>query len=79
MTKFMNQLQIPCMDNKDKATVDEWMGNEEISLKPPFVVSYYSLLIGAGLGDKQQATTEMVNKWHTKTVSPYWTLPRTQK
>ena len=53
--KFMNKLQVPRVLN----------GIEDglVSLKPPFVISYESMAVDAGQGDKQRVTTEMVNKW----------------
>ena len=52
---FMNKLQVP--------SVSDEAGNVEVSLKPPFVVSYESMAVDAGKGTNQRATAEMVNKW----------------
>ena len=37
--------------------------DENVSMKPPFVVSYKSMAVDAGLGHNQCATTEFFNKW----------------
>ena len=52
---FMNELQFP--------PVSDEAGNVDVSLKPPFVVSYESMAVDAGKGANQCATAEMVNKW----------------
>ena len=52
---FMNELQFP--------SVPDEAGNVDVSLKPPFVVSYESMAVDAGKGTNQRATAEMVNKW----------------
>jgi hypothetical protein len=61
--KFMNELEVPCMINNGTDLTEEWDADEEVRLRPPFFVSYDSMAIDAGLGDRQRATTEMLNKW----------------
>ncbi len=39
------------------------VSGSSVKLKPPFVNSWESMAINSGLGYKQRATTEMVNKW----------------
>ena len=54
-TNFMDKLQVPRVLNGKK--------DDQVSLKPPFVISYESMAVDAGLGTKQRATAEMLNKW----------------
>ena len=54
-TNFMEKLQVPRVLNGKK--------DVQVLLKPPFVVSYDSMAVDAGLGTKQRATAEMLNKW----------------
>ena len=52
---FMNELEVPrLLDRNEDASV---------LLKPPFIVSYDSMAVDAGLGTQQRATAEMLNKW----------------
>ena len=37
--------------------------DDEVLVKPPFLVSYDSMSMHAGLGEQQRATAEMANKW----------------
>ena len=60
---FMQELEVPCMVNVGTNTSKQWEANEDVKLRPPYFVSYESLSIDAGLGEKQRVTTEMVNKW----------------
>ena len=60
---FMQELEVPIMVDNDTSTTEQWEPNEDVKVKPPFFVSYESMAIDAGLGDKQRATTEMINKW----------------
>lgn len=50
----MAELEVPGVLNEK---------NDQVSFKPPFLISYKSMAIDAGLGEKQRATIEMVNKW----------------
>ena len=50
----MEKLEVPCVLNEKK--------DDQVSLKPPFLVSYESMATDAGLGKKQRATAEMLNK-----------------
>ena len=59
IANFMEKLEVPGVLNEKK--------NDQVSFKPPFLVSYKSMARDAGLGKKQRATAEMVNKW--------WLLP----
>ena len=52
----MNKLQVPC--------VSDGTDNDEVSIKPPFVISYESMAVDAGQGTNQRATAEIVNKWY---------------
>ena len=54
-TNFMEKLQVPHVFDERK--------DDQVLLKPPFVVSYLSMAVDAGLGTKQRATAEMLNKW----------------
>ena len=51
----MDKLQVPRVLNGKK--------DDQVLLKPPFVISYESMAVDAGLGTKQRATAEMLNKW----------------
>jgi len=51
------------MTNNGTPEKEVWVPNDAVRVKPPFFVSYKSMAIDAGRGDKQLATTEMVNKW----------------
>ncbi len=59
----MQELEVPIMVNNGTSTTDVWEAYESIKVKPPFSISYESMAIDAGLGEKQRATTEMLNKW----------------
>ena len=59
----MQELEVPCMVNVGTNTTKQWEANEDVKLRPSYFVSYESLSIDAGLGEKQRVTTEMVNKW----------------
>ena len=61
---FMQELEVPIMVDNGTSTTEQWEPNEDVKVKPPFFVSYESMAIDAGLGDKQRATTEMINKWY---------------
>ena len=61
--RFMQELEVPCVGNIGSNTSQVFEANESIRLGPPYCVSYKSLSIDAGLGKKQRATTEMLNKW----------------
>ena len=52
----MDKLQVPRVLNGKK--------DDQVSLKPSFVISYESMAVDAGQGNKQRVTTEMVNKWY---------------
>ena len=54
-SNFLKELEVPRLFEQKK--------DPTVLLKPPFVVSYKSLAIDAGLGTVQRATTEMLNKW----------------
>ena len=56
-SNFLNELEVPLIIKK-KTKEDQ-----NVLIKPPFVVSYKSMAVHAGLGEKQRATTEMLNKW----------------
>ena len=51
----MAELEVPCFLEKEM--------DASVFLKPPFVVSYESMAVDAGLGKNQRVNTEMVNKW----------------
>ena len=51
----MEKLQVPRVLDKRK--------DDQVLIKPPFVVSYDSMEVDAGLRAKQCATAEMLNKW----------------
>ena len=53
-TNFVDQLQVPRVLNESK--------DDEVLVKPPFLVSYVSMAVHAGLGEQQCDTAEMVNK-----------------
>ena len=53
---FMNKLRVPCVSDETD--------NDEVSIEPPFVISYESMAVDAGQGTNQRATAEMVNKWY---------------
>ena len=53
---FMKELEVPRL----KKNNDE---DDSVLIKPPFVVSYRSMAVHAGVGENQRATTEMLNKW----------------
>ena len=53
-TNFMEKLQVPRVLDERK--------DDQVLLKPPFVVSYDSMAIDAGLGTQQCANAKMVNK-----------------
>ena len=55
-SNWLKELEVPKM-NRDNSE------DENVSMKPPFAVSYTSMAVDAGLGNKQRATTEMLNKW----------------
>ena len=55
VANFMAALEVPGVLNEKQ--------NDQVSFGPPFLISYRSMAIDAGLGEKQRATTEMVNKW----------------
>ena len=57
--QFFQELKSPIMVNNRT----KWEGDESVKMKPPFPVSYKSMSIDAGLGPKQRASAEMVNKW----------------
>ena len=59
----MQEIGVPIMVGNGTATMEMWEENESVKVKLPFFISYESMAIDAGLGDKQRATTEMVNKW----------------
>ena len=61
--QFMQELEVPIMVNNGTSPTDLWKADGSINVKPPFPIPYKSMAIDAGLGDKQRATTEMVNKW----------------
>ena len=59
----MQELEVPIMVNNGTSTTDLFEADESVKVKPPFPISYESMAIDVGLGEKQRATTEMVNKW----------------
>ena len=59
----MQELEVPIMVNNGTSTTDVWETDGSINVKPPFSIPYKSMAIDEGLGEKQSATTEMVNKW----------------
>ncbi len=59
----MQELGVPHMIDRGTNTTEVWEADESIKLRPPFFVSYKSMAIDAGLGNRKRATTEMVNKW----------------
>ncbi len=59
----MQRLEVPCMVDSGTNRTDIWEADESVKLRPPFFISYESMAIDAGLGERQRATTEMVNKW----------------
>ena len=52
---FMAKLEVPRLPEKEVDAL--------VFFKPPFVVSYESMAVDAGLGKNQRVNTEMVNKW----------------
>ena len=54
-SKFLEQLKVPRIEDNNS--------DEPVLIKPPFLVTYKSMAVHAGLGDRQRATTEILNKW----------------
>ena len=51
------------MVDNGKSTAEQWEAYQSVKVKPPFFISYESIVIDAGLGIKQHANTEMLIKW----------------
>ncbi len=59
----MEEFQVTCMQHSVNGVNENWAKDDTVLLKLPFIISYDSMAIDAGLGKKQHATAEMLNKW----------------